>query len=237
MKPNQTRSSILLAFAGLAMTATADITYIDAQEGSSGNTYATGGSLAVTTWVEDPGTSAANETQWGKRAFANETTVFQAVHEVVTSDDMPELTTEITGLADGTYQIWAFYWDQVTSATQNWTLSTGLTSGALTSYSSPGQPAVTGAVTTDVSSATTLTFTTSVLTTDTINREMFAVNLGQVTVLGGSTVNVYVDNLIGNGSLNRTWYDGVGYELVPEPSSVALLGLGGLGLVLRRRRG
>jgi len=47
-------------------------------------------------------------------------------------------------------------------------------------------------------------------------RNLFGVYLGQVTVSGGfSTVNVHVDNLIGNASFNRTWYDGVGYSLLP----------------------
>ncbi|MFT6862850.1 MAG: hypothetical protein ACJAVK_001410 [Akkermansiaceae bacterium] len=231
-----------LSFAILSAPAMAAITYVDAAEGASGNAFATGGSLAVTNWRDTTSTGGI-EDQWERRAFANETTVFQALHEVVTSDEMPQLTTEITALADGTYTMWAFYWDQVTSSSQNWTLSTGLTSGALASYSSPGHPAIvgastTGVSTTGVSSATTLSFTTAVQTVDTVNREMFGVNLGNVTVSGGSTVNVYVDNLIGNGSLNRTWYDGVGYELapVPEPSSLALFGLAGAGLLLRRRR-
>ena len=43
-------------------------------------------------------------------------------------------------------------------------------------------------------------------------------------------------NLLGNGRLNPTWFDGVGYKLVPEPSSTIMLGLGGLALILRRRR-
>lgn len=231
----------ILALALSTSFASAAITYVDAAEGGSGNTFATGGSLGDTSWLEDPGTAAANETQWGKRAFTNNSTVFQALHETETSDDMPELTTQITGLADGTYTIWVFYWDQVVSDTQNWIISAGLTSGSLSSYSSPGEPAVAGATTVGVSDANGLSFTTSVDTIEnpgssTAERRMFGVNLGDVTVSGGSAVNVYVDNLIGNGSLNRAWYDGVGYELVPEPSSSLLVGLGVLSLLLRRRR-
>ena len=47
---------------------------------------------------------------------------------------------------------------------------------------------------------------------------MFGVKLGDVSVLEGeSSVDVFIDNLVGNGSLNRTWYDGVGYARVSAP--------------------
>ncbi len=215
----------------------AAITYVDAVKGPGGNTYATGGSLGDTSWVNTVNTGG-DEFEWVERPFANNATVFQAFHETVTADTMPELTTTITGLSDGIYQLYVFYWDQVTSDTQNWIISAGLTSGSLTSYRSPGQPAVAGTVTTHVVSATALSFAAPApITTETVNREMFAIDLGQVTVSGGSPISVYLDNLIGNGSNNRAWYDGVGYEFVgvPEPSSALLLGLGALVLAGRRR--
>lgn len=238
-----------LALFGIALTAAssqAAITYVDAVQGIAGNTFATGGSLGVETWESGADNSAGNETQWTLRTTVegNSNTIYQALHEVVNSDDIPELTTQISGLADGTYQIWAFYWDQVVNDGQDWTISTGLTSGSLVSYSSPGEPAVPGAITTGVTDANSLSFTTVMDTianegSATAERRMFGVDLGQVTVSGGSsTVNVYVDNLVGNGSNNRTWYDGVGYEaiVIPEPGSMSLLGFGWMALLLRRRR-
>ncbi len=203
------------------------ITYLDAVEGPSGNTFATGGLQSNTSWLVDPGSASVDEDQWGKRPFGNGETLFQAMHNL--PDEMPELTTKITGLSDGTYEIWAFYWDQVDSDAQNWTLSTGLTPGSLQTYSSPGEPAVVGATTVNVFNATGLDFINDPLVVDGGGlRNLFGVNLGRVTVAGGSAVSVYVDNLIGTGSVGRTWYDGVGYSQVNDFSAwISKYDLGG----------
>ena len=53
---------------------------------------------------------------------------------------------------------------------------------------------------------------------------------GQITLfLGEGAVNTFL-----NGA--RTQLDGVAVTLVPEPSTLALLGLGGLALLIRRRK-
>jgi hypothetical protein len=84
--------------------------------------------------------------------------------------------------------------------------------------------------------ANTLTFTSSVLTTEG-NRNLLSASLGVAVADGSGQVVVYADdNAAGlTSGENRTWYDGVGYEAVPEPSS-ALLALGTAGLTLLRRR-
>jgi hypothetical protein len=89
-----------------------------------------------------------------------------------------------------------------------------------------------------VINASTLSFTGSVETGADVSTKMYGVKIGQVTVTGGSAINVFVDNLIGGGGENRTWYDGVGYEavtIVPAPLA-APAGLGLIGLLAVRRR-
>ena len=108
MKSLTTAASLIL----LSPLSLGAITYVDAVQGASGNTFATGGSLADTTW-STANTSNADEDQWSRRtSVGNGATVFQARHEIVSSNTMPELTTQITGLTDGQgYDVWVFFWD------------------------------------------------------------------------------------------------------------------------------
>lgn len=225
----------------LGLSAQGAITYVDAQEGGAGNTYATGGSLGDTSWIDTTDNGGTySDSVWELRFGGtpgwtqhNGGDVIEA--QVSTSFDHPQLTTEITGLADGTYDVWVFFWNQVTSATQDWVIDAGLTSGALSAYSDPGDP-VAGTDSTTPVNAASLSFTNSpAVVAAGGNQNMIGVNLGEVTVSGGSAINVYIDKLTGTGSATRTVYDGVGYELVPEPSSLALLSLGGLFFARRRR--
>jgi hypothetical protein len=197
-------SRVAIALMAASQNLRADITYVDASHGAAGNTHATGGSPANTGWL-DATTNAAstNASQWILRTpLGADSSIYQALHS---GNQIPELTTSLSGLADGDYSIWVFFWDGPNSNT--WTISAGLSSGALTTYSfdGPGNTALPVA-------ASTLAFTNPppLLTED--PRILYAVKLGQATVTGGSPIPVYINNLAAGGSNTRTWYDGVGYE-------------------------
>jgi len=209
------------------------ITYLDAVEGASGNTFKTGGASNDTSWV-GPDSSSNNNTQWNQRLAVegNDSTLFQGA--VTAGNARPQLTTRIAGLADGAYAIWAFYWDQVVDDTQNWILSAGLDPGSLTTYSSPGEPVVSGTTKAGVTNAAELTFNTGVSVQAGFSggvylRNLFGIRLGQVAVSSGVPVRVYLDNNLNGGSGNRAWYDGVGYQRTGAPADtnayVALLGV------------
>jgi hypothetical protein len=226
---------VVVAFASTPQ-ASAAITFVDAVHGTSGNTFKSGSTLSDTSWVSTANNSTANNTQWVTRStWGNGGTVYQSV--ISSTASFPEITTQITGLTNGaTYDIWAFFWDNVTTSAEKWIISAGLTTAALNTYSND---AVSGSTTTGVVNTNTLTLVGSPVITQTVSSityNMFGIKLGQVVVSGG-TVNVFLDrNLLGpSATQNRVWYDGVGFEAVPEPSAALLGGLGFLCLMRRRR--
>ncbi|MBK1855045.1 PEP-CTERM sorting domain-containing protein [Verrucomicrobiaceae bacterium 5K15] len=247
----------LSAFAGLAIsiaTSHAAITYVDAQAGAGGNTRESGELQSDTSWV-GADVSGYNNTQWAERGTGAEN-YFQAMPDGDPSG-IPQLTTTISGLTDGqTYKVWAYFRDQIDDTSepyQNWVLAAGLTPSLDTTYWSDSQPLAThnGATpvigtggtgtisSTGVSEASAADFAGIAPATGTSPSRLYSVYLGEVTLSGDTEIDVYVDMLIaGSNSSTRTYYTGVGYELqpVPEPSSSALLGLGALALILRRRK-
>lgn len=197
-----------------AITAQGAITYVDAT--TSNTTFGDGSAFA-------PIGTTANDGNWGTR------TVFGNGGEIYTSvaaEDSPELRTTISGLAAGNYNVFAYYWvagDGAPTGNNQWDFATGLSTGATTEYAWNGGTQITS----------TAGFTVAPLITEG-NRRLFQIDLGPVAADGSGNINVFINDNPGND--DRTWYDGVGFEPVPEPSSTALLGLGGLAMLLRRRR-
>ena len=198
------------------------ITYVDAQEGSSGNTFLTGEPLTNTDWIDlTTNSPSANNSMWAKRfggtpgwSDHNGGDVIQALVAPADTNTVGEITTEITGLADGNYTVWVFFWEQIVSDWEDWMIDSSITSGSLDSYSSSLGP-VNNTDSESPVNAATLSFTNAPAVVGAGgNQNMFGVNLGQVMVQNGSSIEVYIDKLLGNGSGNRTIYDGVGYELV-----------------------
>jgi hypothetical protein len=71
----------------------------------------------------------------------------------------------------------------------------------------------------------------------TANGENLTVNTGMATAFAGSVL-LRIENTTVGGANNDQAIDSISFtqQAIPEPSSVALLGLGGLGVLLRRRR-
>ena len=136
--------------------------------------------------------------------------------------------------------MFAYYW----SDTSNWRIQASLTDnpgGDLPLYIFSPLPAggvqyYTGAdATVDSSSLAPNPFTTAVRIAEGNRRLLQTPLLGQVT---GTSFSVYIDDSSMQVDQNeRTWYDGIGYELIPEPTAALLLVVGIGGLMLGRRNG
>ena len=197
-----------------SMAQATPITYVDA---STSNTTLADGTAYT---PEDPFVN--DDDLWGLRTFGNSSTVYNSNDSNSNpGEDAPELRTTISGLTAGSsYKVYTYFWGNGTSGNVQWDVMTGLVSGALTSYDWTNA--------TDISGETPSTYFTNV--PDVIvaagNGDLLEVSHGTVVADGSGNINIYVDDFPGNP--NRTWYDGVGYSLIPEPTSFVLLGIGGL---------
>jgi hypothetical protein len=227
-------------FCAAAMLSTASaqlITYVDATDG--GNTFkapSAGGGLPFT--VSPFGTQGpANDGLWDARAFGNGATIFQNASAGAAQDiNAVRLATSVSGLSLGTYNVYVYFWSD---NSPTWRIGTSLLDSAgQLSLSKPGDAGVnqfyTGSDGTVLSTALALNpFTSGVMVAEG-NRRLYQVSLGTVT---GTGFTAYIE---GDRNMTlqseRTWYDGVGYSIVPEPATGVLLGFGALALIARRRK-
>jgi hypothetical protein len=179
----------LLAVSCACLQASAQMTYVDSVDGSGGNTYETGGALGGTasSWTE-------------RTAVGSGAILYQGGY----NNDSAELTTEVTGLSDGLYDVWVFFWDA--SASNTWSIKAGLQTANLTVYSADGPGDTASPVT-----ASTLNFASAPSLFTESDRVLYGVYLGQSTISGGGSLKVYIDNVTPVNVNTRTWYDGVGY--------------------------
>ncbi len=223
---------ILGAF--VAAPARAAVHYVDATSGAGGNTTLADGS------VFSPPVNGATgaDNQWKKRTgFGQSGTVYEA-GEPGATEDAPRLKTTLTGLIPGeSYAIYAYFWSANSSA---WRIRLSLADEAgdlpgwvgndnINSDLQHAPPINQHADGIDIYTVRPLLaaadmngfedtghFTGSVLVSEE-DRDMYEAYLGSAVADASGEIAVYVDDLPSSAFGERTWYDGVGYELAPPP--------------------
>jgi hypothetical protein len=204
----------LLAMAAAA-SAAEKITYVDATYGEAGNTKLAAG--GVFNPVPD---SNGSDNLWRLRTFGNPAgagTIYEAggqFGDANNPEDCPQLVTTVSGLPEGTYKVYVYFWSDDTS----WRIRAGLKGGdgqlplfysrQLPMDAAPiGKPAAAEAKAEDFETAPLLSEG---------NRKLWQAELGEVK---GTTITVFVDDDRAHRSFSlRTWYDGIGYQLVTQPA-------------------
>ncbi len=192
------------------------ITYVDATDGEAGNTKLASGEVFKPAFVN----SGADYLWRLRTGYANPGgtgTIYEAggtFGEEVNTEDCPRLVTTVSGLPEGTYKVYAYFW----SDNSQWRIRadlkgkdenlplfySGLDKAAEEELRPIGKPPATLAKADD--------FVTAPLLTED-GRNLWQGYLGTVK---GTTITVFVDDSAAHGKHNyRTWYDGIGYQAVP----------------------
>lgn len=197
------------------------ITYVDATSGVGGNTKLTNGNV-----FSPPlnGTTGLDN-DWEERTpFGSSGNIFEASGEGgAVGENPPRLVTTITGLIPGaTYAIYAYFWSkEVGSTTEQWLLRAGLTNsvGELTLFGTSGSGNM-GLTTTAASLVSSMAgFATAPTIISESGRLMYQAALGSAVTGSSGTISVFIDDYSPATTVNnRTWYDGVGFQVVTNPN-------------------
>ncbi|MCU0796746.1 MAG: hypothetical protein MUF31_12525 [Akkermansiaceae bacterium] len=203
----------LLGIALLAGASHAQVVYVDATSGPTGNTR-----LASGADFTPPlnGTTGADNNWEQRTVYGSSGNIFEAGGEAI--ENAQELVTKITGLTpNASYQVRVHFWD-AGGTVPVWSIRAGLTSnpGANPVYVNPGDVAgIAGSVAGVLASSLTYTTAPTVFVQD--DRTMYAASVATAIANSSGEISVFIDDLPSPiGANRRTWLDGVSYELLPD---------------------
>jgi hypothetical protein len=192
-------------------TTTGLIHYVDATTGNTGVATGAGGF--------DPGPSASegsNDNLWHWRTDTGNggNVLASNATNTTTLENSPVLQTTLSGLGDGTYDVFAYFW---ANPSQDWRIQAGLSADNLMLYRDNGAQIAEESQFDPLDPAVMLSAANG--------STLYRAYVGRADVVAGSSIDVFIDDFSFRGSettagANRTWYDGLGYALVSPLISI-----------------
>jgi hypothetical protein len=175
------------------------VNYVDAT--AANTTYASGAPLQTST----PSSSAGPaDSLWHLRTGVGNGGSVLASNESG-AENAPQLKTTVSGLAAGTYDLFAYFWSD---NDEDWRLLAGLDSANLIDFRRFGSQY-------DEAGQFASIETTSANSNDLL---LYRAYLGRAQVADGGSITAYIDDWQSTGTAIRTWYDGLGYAPVDAVS-------------------
>jgi hypothetical protein len=187
----------------------APIHYVDASTGNTTRASGTGD------WDSGPGASEAgasatdNLWHWRTGTGNGDDVLASGATNTTTTENAPTLKTTLSGLADGVYDVFAFFW---ANPAQDWRLQAGFAANDLSLFRDNGAQQAELVHFDPADPAVALTGASS--------SALYRAYVGRREVIGGAAIDVFIDDFVtstgagGVAGANRTWYDGLGYALV-----------------------
>jgi hypothetical protein len=185
--------------------------YVDAS--TSNTTRSTGAAIGATgpNGNEAGATATDNLWHWRTGTGNNSDVLASGATNTTTTENAPTLRTTLSGLADGIYDVFAYFW---ANPGQDWRLQAGFAANDLSLFRDNG-----------AQQAESLQFDPmdpTVALTAASSSALYRAYVGRKEVLGGTAIEIFIDDFVtstgfgGTAGANRTWYDGVGYALISD---------------------
>jgi hypothetical protein len=168
--------------------------YVDADRVNT--TFADGSALVATGPASGRG---ADDDTWNERInYGNNGSVFTS--NEYGEEDAPVIKTTVTGVAEGTYDVFAYFWADYD---EDWLIEAGFTEDSMVLCERQG-----------AQQATPEEFDETVLTSQSGNWGLYRLYVGRTDVTDGLISVLIDDHENATDPIQRTWYDGIGYASV-----------------------